>query len=166
MKNIFVTVFAAAGLLAGAAMFTATVQAQGDLTAKVEERQKLMKAMGRSFGPMVAVVKGESTDFAAAGAAAQAMSDAMAKSATLFDAGSGAGDVPGSRANADVWAKADEFKAAADALIAASAKLAEVAKSSDVDAFKAQFGAVGKSCGGCHESKGDLGGKFRVPKAS
>lgn len=163
MKKLVMSCLATASVLAGATMFAATVSADGHV-AKVKERQEIMKSMGKSFGPLVAVLKGESTDLAAAATAAQAMSDGMKKSFALFDAGTAAGEVDGSRAKAEVWSNAAEFKAASDALIAAAAKLAEVARSGDTEAFKASFGAVGQSCGGCHEGKGNLGGKFRTPK--
>ncbi|MGI9400282.1 MAG: c-type cytochrome [Rhizobiaceae bacterium] len=132
----------------------------------VEKRQGLMKTMGKSFGPIIPVIKGESQDLEAAGAAAMAMNQAIVDSLELYIEGTAAGEVPGSRAKAEVWAKSDEFKKAADDLIAASAALAEAAKTGDVDQFKAAFQPLGAACGGCHEGKGNLGGKFRTPKES
>jgi len=43
------------------------------------------------------------------------------------------------------------FKALADASMAETAKLSQVAAAGDLDAIKTQFGATGKSCKGCHE---------------
>ncbi|MBI5063087.1 MAG: cytochrome c [Desulfatitalea sp.] len=43
------------------------------------------------------------------------------------------------------------FKAAADATVAETAKLSQVAAAGDLEAIKTQFGAAGKSCKGCHE---------------
>lgn len=142
------------------------LNAQTDLAAVVKERQELMKSMGKSFGPLVAVMKDESTDLVAAAAAAQTMHDGIIKAVTLFPAGTAYGEVPESRAKAEVWTDAADFKAAADALAAETEKLVEAANSGDVDAFKAQFGPTGKACGGCHEGPRDKGGKFRVPKES
>ena len=51
-----------------------------------------------------------------------------------------------------VWEKAGEFKQAQERLQSEVAKLVEVSKGGDEAAVKAQFGAVGKSCGGCHDS--------------
>jgi cytochrome c556 len=51
-----------------------------------------------------------------------------------------------------VWDKAGEFKQAHERLETETAKLVQVAKTGDEGAVKAQLGAVGKACGGCHES--------------
>lgn len=132
----------------------------------VKKRQELMKSMGKSFGPIIPVIKGESQDLEAAGAAAAAMNEAIVASLALYIEGTAVGEVPGSRAKPEVWTKSAEFKKAADELVAASAALAEAAKTGDVDQFKAAFQPLGAACGGCHEGKGNLGGKFRVPKES
>lgn len=137
-----------------------------DPAAAVKKRQELMKTMGKSFGPIIPIIKGESQDLEAAGAAATAMNEAVVESLTLFVEGTANGEVPGSRSKPDVWTKSAEFKKAADDLIAASAALADAAKTGDVDQFKAAFQPLGAACGGCHEGKGNLGGKFRTPKES
>ena len=138
--------------------------AQSNAETIVKERQDLMKTMGRSFGPLIAVQKGESTDLAAATEAAQTMHDAIVKAAGMFPTGSATGEVSGSRAKPEVWTNAAEFKAASDDLINETAKLVEISKSGDLEAFKVQFPIVGRSCGGCHKGKGAEGGKFRTPK--
>jgi cytochrome c556 len=168
MKNFVksLTRIAGAGAIASALFLAGNLNAQTDLAGAVDERQKLMKTMGKSFGPIIAILKGQSTDLAAAGAAAQTMNDSIVKAVGLFPAGSAAGSVPGARAKPDVWSNAAEFKAAADALIDATANLVVAAKSGDVNTFKAQFGPVGKACGGCHEGPPKKGGKFRIPKDS
>ncbi|MBI5552431.1 MAG: cytochrome c [Desulfobacterales bacterium] len=43
------------------------------------------------------------------------------------------------------------FRAAADATVAETARLSQVAATGDLDVIKTQFGAAGKSCKGCHE---------------
>ena len=50
-----------------------TSSAQDNPSEIVKERQQLMKTMGKSFGPIIPVIKGESDDLAAAEAAAQTM---------------------------------------------------------------------------------------------
>ena len=152
----------AVGILAA----TGSLNAQSDMAAVVKERQDLMKTMGRSFGPLVAILKGESTDMQAAAAAATAMNEAIVKAATLFPEGTAKGDVAESRAKPEIWTQMGEFEAAAKALAEETAKLASAAESGDVDAFKAQFQATAQACGGCHEAKGGEGGKFRFPRES
>lgn len=51
-----------------------------------------------------------------------------------------------------VWEKQGEFKQAAERMQAEIGKLAQVSKSGDEAAVKNQIAAVGKSCGGCHDS--------------
>ncbi|GIL03295.1 MAG: hypothetical protein BroJett030_31940 [Alphaproteobacteria bacterium] len=131
--------------------------------AAVEKRQQLMKEMSRSFGPIIAVLKGESDDLDAAGTAAMTMSESMREAMTLFIEGTTAGEVTGSRAKSEIWSNSEEFKAAGDELINASAELAEAAKFGDVDQFKVAFQPLAAACGGCHEGPSRDGGKFRTP---
>ena len=51
-----------------------------------------------------------------------------------------------------VWSDNAKFMEAADRLQSEAAKLYAVSRSGDEAAVKAQIGAVGKACGGCHES--------------
>ena len=151
--------------IAGGLMLVVTdgLNAQSDPAAMVTERQDLMKGMGKSFGPLVAILRDESTDLVAAAAAAQTMNDNMTTAATLFPAGTAKSDVVGSRAKPEIWTQTDEFAAAATSLIEASSALVVAANSGDVETFKAAFPAVGQACGGCHEGKRGAGGKFRFP---
>ena len=56
-----------------------------------------------------------------------------------------------------IWEKADEFKEKTKALETETAKLVEVAKTSDPAALGLQMKATGKACGSCHDD-------FRKPK--
>jgi len=56
-----------------------------------------------------------------------------------------------------IWAKADEFKEKTKAFETETAKLVEVAKTSDPAALGVQMKATAKACGGCHDN-------FRKPK--
>jgi cytochrome c556 len=51
-----------------------------------------------------------------------------------------------------VWEKPGEVKQAIERFTGEVGKLAQVSKSGDEAAVKAQIGAVGKSCGGCHDN--------------
>ncbi len=51
-----------------------------------------------------------------------------------------------------IYEQPDKFKEAQSRLENEAHKLYEVSRSGDEAAVKAQIGAVGKSCGGCHES--------------
>ncbi len=151
-------------LVGGVTLFvTDGLNAQSDPAAVVMARQGLMKGMGRSFGPLVAVLKDESTDLTAAAVAEQTMNDNITAAVLLFPAGTARGEVPGTRARPDIWTERAEFEAAAAALMDASANLVEAANSGDVDTFKAAFPALSQACGGCHEGKRSAGGRFRFP---
>ena len=60
-------------------------------------------------------------------------------------------DVGDSRAKPEIWKEPEKFKQAMDRLQAETAKLAEVAKGGNFDQIRTQFGAVAKSCSGCHD---------------
>jgi cytochrome c556 len=51
-----------------------------------------------------------------------------------------------------VFNDSGKFKEAASRLTSEVQKLQQVAKSGDEGAVKAQIGAVGKACGGCHDN--------------
>ena len=51
-----------------------------------------------------------------------------------------------------IWNEPAKFKEAQERLQSEVSKLVSVSKSGDEAAVKAQIGAVGKSCGGCHET--------------
>ena len=69
---------------------------------------------------------------------------------SLFPKGTGVGDtgVMKTRALQEIWKKPAEFKAAADALVAAL-KAADTAVG-DKPKLDAAFGEIRKGCGGCH----------------
>lgn len=120
------------------------------------DRQALMKERGRLTGELAKVVKGEQPfDAAAVLTTLQAMKDNAARfdAAALFPEGSNTGDTTAAPA---VWENPDGFNAAEkkfeDAVDAAVADAP-----ADVDALKAKFGAIGSSCGACHET-------FRIRK--
>ena len=72
---------------------------------------------------------------------------------TYFPKGTGLGDpgVTKTRALQDIWAKPAEFKAAADALLAALKNVDAALDSADSAKISAAFGDIGKNCGGCHK---------------
>jgi cytochrome c556 len=51
-----------------------------------------------------------------------------------------------------IWNEPDKFKQAQERLQSEVSKLVQVSASGDETAVKAQIGATGKACGGCHET--------------
>jgi cytochrome c556 len=112
-------------------------------------RQGVMRAQAFQFGPLTGVVKGE-TPWSPA--MAQKAVNLAALSVIAGDVFSPASkDLPNSDAKPEIWAKPDDFKKVMVAFQTEAAKLADPAKTDDLEAIMAQINAVGKACGACHE---------------
>jgi cytochrome c556 len=131
------------------------VVAQQDL---VTQAQNTMKANGKNLGGVLSpMFKGEKPyDQAAVDAALTQLDDTGKKLPTLFPASLKDGKWEGDYSpSPKIW----EDKAGFDSHIASFAKVVSEAKAKikDLDSLKANFPAIGKECGGCHET-------FRVKK--
>ncbi|MFZ1984020.1 MAG: cytochrome c [Desulfatitalea sp.] len=113
-------------------------------------RKAAMTLIGQHFGRIGAVVQGK-TPFDKQAVAKNA--ELVATLATLpWEAFMTAGtDKGNTHMKPEALKDQEGFKAAGNATQAETAKLAQVAAAGDLEAIKAQFGAVGKSCKGCHE---------------
>ncbi|MDF3216084.1 cytochrome C556 [Mesorhizobium sp. M7A.F.Ca.CA.001.09.2.1] len=115
------------------------------------DRQALMKERGKIVGGLSKVVKGEEPfDAAAVLTQLQALQANAEKfdADALFPAGSDTGDTT---ASPKIWEDMAGFKAT-NAKYVADVKAAAAAAPADVDALKAQFGAIGSDCGTCHQT--------------
>ena len=142
MKRVLVVV---GTLLLGAG----TLVAQQDL---VKVYQAQMKGNGKNAGALAAMVKGEKPyDQATVGAALAQFEDTVKKCPTLFPE-----STKGLKPEGDYFAspKVWEDKAGFDAKVASFSKAVTEAKAKikDLDSLKAAFPAIGKECGGCHET--------------
>ncbi|WP_445216559.1 c-type cytochrome [Bradyrhizobium sp. Pa8] len=118
----------------------------------VKEVQTLMKGNGKNAGAVAAIVKGEKPyDQATVDSALAQFADTAKKLPNLFPT-SAKGQKPEGdySASPKIW----EDRAGFDAKIASFAKVVGEAKGKikDLDSLKATFPAVGKECGGCHET--------------
>jgi cytochrome c556 len=138
-------------LVAGALLLgVGVVSAQQDV---VKDRQATMKANGRAVGGTLApMAKGEKPyDQAAVEAALAVLADCVAKMPNAFPESTkgvkGEGDYS---ASTKVW----DDKAAFATKVASFGKTVAEAKAStkDLDSLKVSVGAIGKECGGCHET--------------
>jgi cytochrome c556 len=131
------------------------VVAQQDLVAPT---QAVMKGNGRSAGALGTMVKGEKPyDQATVDTALAQLDDTAKKLPTLFPASLKAAKWEGDFSpSPKIW----EDKAGFDAKIASFAKVVAEAKTKikDLDTLKATLPAIGKECGGCHET-------FRIKKS-
>jgi cytochrome c556 len=146
-KTLIATVLGTATLLAGS---PAVAQVKPEDVIKY--RQGLYQVVGWQNRTMATMVKGQAPFDAAEFARAAEIVALMAATAPgAFAPGSDKG-AP-TRAKPEIWSDAAGFKKAVDSFQAESAKLAQVAKGAkDVDAVRAQFGALVKTCGACHDN--------------
>ena len=140
-------------LLAGVAMAVAggAAIAQVKPAVLVKQRQAVMTLQGKYWGPIAGMASGKVSPYNA---------DIVARNATYLEnlaQMAWDGFQPSTRdvksaALPAVYSDAAGFQRAIDRLQAETAKLGALARARDEAGVKAQFGAVGKSCGGCHES--------------
>lgn len=119
--------------------------------AVVSYRHNLMEGMGKHMRLSAMIVKGEVERPDDMLMHAQALHHAAKATPSLFPKGTEPTAIESDSLPA-VWEDWDGFLAANKTFEDATAKLVEVAKAGDLAGFKAQFGAVGKSCGGCHDT--------------
>ena len=114
------------------------------------DRQALMKERGKIVGGLSKVAKGdEPFDAAAVLTQLQALQANAEKFDVdaLFPKGSDTGDTT---AGPKIWEDTAGFKAVEDKYLA-NVKAAVAGAPADVDALKAQVGAIGSDCGTCHQ---------------
>jgi len=142
---------AAATLVASvAAVFTLDAVAQAKPEVLVKQRQAAMTLQGKYFGPLAGMAQGKVPYNQ--GTVQRNAGYLQVLSQMPWDGFDPSTKGEKSAALPAIWEKPGEFKQAAERLENETAKLAAVSKSGDEAAVKAQIGAVGKACGGCHEN--------------
>jgi cytochrome c556 len=141
-------------LLAGLALalgsgYTLTAFSQVKPDVLVKQRQAAMTLQGKYFGPINAMAQGK----------APYRADVVTYNASLLNAlirmpwdgfDASTKDVK-SAALPAVFSDSAKFKAAADRATQAIEALVKATQGGDEGAVKTAIGAVGKTCGGCHE---------------
>lgn len=147
MNKMFISAGLALALGAGYSL-TAFSQAKPEVL--VKQRQAAMTLQGKYFGPLSAMAQDK----------APFKADVVAYNASLLDALSrmpwdgfdaSTKDVKSATLPA-AFTDTAKFKEAQDQLQSAVGKLVAASKGSDAAATKAAIGAVGKTCGGCHDN--------------
>lgn len=143
MKKVAIALLGLAGIVS----FSAHAQMKPEDA--IKWRKASMTLIAYNFGSIGAMVndkKPYNKDEAIRNAARV---DILAPQAfEFFGAGSDKGET---KAKAEVWKDAAKFKAAADKFQAEAVKLESVARTGDLAALKAQFGATGGACKACHD---------------
>jgi cytochrome c556 len=116
----------------------------------VKQRQAAMTLIGKYWGPLGGMAQGKVPFDANTVQRNASYLDALDK--MPWDGFQESTKGVKSAALSAIWDKPGEFKQAQERLQSEVAKLVQVSKGGDEAAVKAQLGAVGKSCGGCHES--------------
>jgi cytochrome c556 len=115
----------------------------------IAARKALMKANGQNAGALSKMVKGEAPfDLVTAKKAFATFQDAAAKMPNLFPPNSKTGGE--TAALPKIWEEMADVKVRF-AKLGEDAKAAE-ASVTDLDSLKVALAAVGKNCGGCHET--------------
>ena len=141
-KALLVTAVAAT-LTSGAAI------AQVKPEILVKQRQAVMTLQGKYFGPMAAMAQGKAPYNAEVIQRNAGYLDTLSRMA--WDGFADSTKDAKSAALPAVYSDSAKFKEAASRLENEANKLYQVSRSGDEAAVKAQIGAVGKACGGCHE---------------
>ena len=139
----------AIALLGFAGVVSFSAQAQMKPEDAIKLRQSAMKLIGYNFGSIGAMVndrKPYNKDEAIRNASR--VDVLSTQPFEFFIAGTDKGET---RAKAEIWKDTAKFNAAAEKFQAEVAKLAQVARTGDMAALKAQFGAAGGACKACHD---------------
>ena len=147
MNKMFISAGLALALGAG---YSLTAFSQVKPEVLVKQRQAAMTLQGKYFGPMSAMAQDKMPYRADVVAYNASLLDALSRMPwDGFDANTK--DVK-SAALPAVFSDTAKFKDAQDQLQSAVGKLVAASKGSDAAATKAAIGAVGKTCGGCHDN--------------
>jgi cytochrome c556 len=141
-------VAASLAVLLGSAVMDAAAQAKPEVL--VKQRQAAMTLLGKYFGPLGGMAQGK----------VPFNKDVVARNAEYlvplskmpWDGFDPSTANEKSRAKPELFKEMDKVKAGVEKFQSEVEKLASVAKSGDEAAIKSQIAAVGKTCGGCHDS--------------
>jgi len=148
MENLMKKSLLAAGLAVAVMSGEALAQAKPEIL--VKQRQAAMTLQGKYFGPMAGMAQGRIPYDAKIIQRNAGFLDNLSR--MPWDGFAAATKDVKSAALPAVFSDTAKFGEAADRLQNETSKLYAVSRSGDEAAVKAQIGAVGKACGGCHES--------------
>lgn len=143
-------IFLASLALALGSGFTFNAFAQAKPEVLVKQRQAAMTLIGKYWGPLGGMGAGRVPFDAAVVARNAGYLETLTK--LPWDGFNPSTSGEKSAALPAVYAEAAKFKEGADALQTAVSKLAATAKGGNEADIKAAIGAVGKTCGGCHDN--------------
>lgn len=137
-------------LASGAVLVAQESMAQAKPEVLVKQRKAAMTLQGKYIAPLVAIAQGKAPYSAGVVQRDAAYLETLSK--MPWDGFDPSTKGEKSLALPAVWEKSGEFKQAAERFENEATKLAQLSKGGDEAAVKAQIGAVGKTCGGCHDN--------------
>ena len=114
-------------------------------------RQNVMKSVGDNIGNIAMVAKGEVTFVGNVAANARAIRDGLQMAVPLFPEGTGK-EAGKTRALPSIWQDNAKFVEAMKASQAAAENMVAAAETNDLSQIQQALGALGKTCGGCHDN--------------
>ena len=140
-----------AALIAAAGMVVAgsAALAQQKPEDAIKYRQSALFILGQSFGPLAGMAQGKIPYDKDAAVRNAGIAEFVSK--LPWDRFGPGTDQGNTKAKPEIWLNLEDFRAKADKMQTEVAKLAQVTKSGDVNAFKAQVGETGKACKACHD---------------
>jgi cytochrome c556 len=118
----------------------------------VKQRQSAMTLIGKYWGPIAGMASGKVSPYNA---------DVVSRNATYLENlaqmpwdgfHESTKDEKNTKALPAIWSDKAKFDDLAQRLQTETAKLGQLARAKDEAGVKQQYAAVGKTCGGCHES--------------
>jgi cytochrome c556 len=140
----------AAALAVALSTAASSALAQAKPEVLVKQRQAAMTLIGKYFGPLGGMAQGKVPYNAQVVQRNAGFLDNLSR--MPWDGFDASTQSEKSRALPAIWKESDKFKQAASRLENEVAKLYQVSRGGDEAAVKAQIGAVGKSCAGCHDN--------------
>jgi cytochrome c556 len=147
MKRTLFSIGVAVALTASASAF-----AQAKPEVLVKQRQAAMTLIGKYWGPLGAMAQGKAPYNADTVKRNAGYLNALDKMPWDGFSPETKGTSVKTAALPAIWNEPDKFKQAQERLQSEVSKLVQVSASGDEAAVKAQLGATGKACGGCHET--------------
>lgn len=136
-------------IAAALAAAAGTASAQQKPEEAIKYRQSALFILGQNFAPLAAMAQGKMPYDKDAAAAHAAIVEYMSRLPwDRFGPGTERGNT---KAKPEIWSNLDDFKAKTDKMQSEVGKLAQVAKTGDFNALRAQVGETGKACKACHD---------------
>ena len=122
------------------------------LEAAIEERQALFEAVGDAFKVIRGELEGDAPSVAVIGEQAAVINERAQAISGLWPEGSSVDSGLETEALPSIWEQPDEFAAATEKLVSASASMVAIAASGELGEVAGAVRPLGMACKGCHDN--------------